>query len=193
MGCLEALADGALERVPGDESVLVLSSSFAHPDPAWPLHGLIELRDGEGKVADGFDSERLVIDADFAGLREGPTRIAPGLVSFSLAVPAGSGGKTLRLRVMFDDEPLLARDVPVAVDRTLSRELPTARGGCNVAPPARDVPWGFGAMLAVAALVSFGRSKLRQIHHRRVRLERRDVGVERVRRIDSLEMRSDHE
>lgn len=193
MGCLEALADGALERVPGDESVLVLSSSFAHPDPTWPLQGLIELRDDEGKVADGFEPERLVIDADFASVHEGPARIAPGLVSFSLAVPAGSGGKTLRLRVAFDDAPLLARDVPVAVDRTLSRELPTARGGCNVAPPARDVPWGLGVMLAVAALVSFARSKLRQVHHRRVWFERRHVGVERVRRIDSLEMRSDHE
>jgi hypothetical protein len=135
----------------------------------------------------------LVIDADFATLDEAPARIAPGLVSFSLAVPAGSGGKTLRLRVTFDDEPLLARDVPVAVDRSLSRELPTARGGCNLSPPARDVPWGLGVMLAAAALVSLARLKLRQVHHRRVRLERRHVGVERVRRIDSLEMRSDHE
>jgi subtilisin family serine protease len=151
MGALEALAAGALERLPGKESVLVLSSSFAHPDPGWPLEGLIELRDDEGRIADGFEPARLSIAADFAVVHGGLRRVAPGLMSFSLRVPARSGGKTLRLRVTFDGEPLLARDVPVAVDRPLSQELPTARGGCALALPARG---GLPVLMACALLAA---------------------------------------
>ena len=193
MGALEALADGALEREPGSESVLVLASSYAHPDPSWPLQGLLELRDDEGRVADGFELERLSIDADFAAIGEGPTRVAPGLVAFSLKVPPGSGGRTLHLRVKFDGEPLLARDVPVAVDRTLSREMPTARGGCGVAPRPRGDAW-FAVVLFVALLLARrARSQLREVDRRRVRLERRHVRIERVLGVDSLQMRPDHE
>lgn len=153
MGALEALAAGALEHLPGSESVLVLASSFAHPDPEWPLEGRIELRDDEGRIADGFDPERLAVDADFAALRD-LRRVAPGLMAFSLRVPAGSGGKTLRLRVTFDDRAFLARDVPVAVDHSLSEELPTARGGCAFAPSKRgDLPLHLACALLVAALL----------------------------------------
>jgi len=159
MGALEALAAGALERLPGGESVLILASSFAHPDPGWPLEGLIELRDDDGQIADGFDPGRLALDADFAVAREGLRRVAPGLMAFSLRVPAGSGGKTLRLRVTFDGEALLARDVPVAVDHALSEELPTARGGCSVAPPARG---GAALILACALLSAFGLRRARR-------------------------------
>jgi MYXO-CTERM domain-containing protein len=159
-GSLEALADGALERVPGSESRLVLASSFAHPDPAWPLEGLLELRDDEGRVADGFDLERLTIEPDLAAFELAPTRLAPGLVRFLLRLPAGAGGKTLRLRVTFDGETLLARDVPVAVDHALSEEAPVARGGCNVAPGSgRTAPSVAFALLGVVALVRASRRR----------------------------------
>ena len=154
MGSLEALAAGALERVPGSESVLVLASSFAHPEPTWPLRGLIELRDDEGRIADGFDPERLSFDADFAVMAEDLRRVAPGLMAFSLQVPAGSGGKTLRLRVTFDGETLLARDVPVAVDHTLSQQTPTARGGCALATAPRGAaPRALSAAVFATALL----------------------------------------
>jgi subtilisin family serine protease len=154
-GSLEALADGALERVPGSETRLVLASSFAHPDPSWPLEGLLEVRDDNGRVADGFDLERLRIDPHFAAFEVPPIRLAPGLVRFALNVPAGAGGKTLRLRVAFDGEALLARDVPVAVDHALSEQAPTARGGCSVT--RRSEPFSPAAAFALLVAVVLGR------------------------------------
>jgi subtilisin family serine protease len=159
-GSLEALADGALDRVPGAESRLVLASSFAHPDPSWPLEGLLELRNDDGRVADGFDLTRLVIEPDFASFEAAPTRIAPGLVGFALRTPAGTGGKTLRLRVTFDGEVLLARDVLVAVDHALSEEAPTARGGCSVGRGERSAASLAFALLGVMALARASRRRL---------------------------------
>ena len=48
--------DSPALRVPGAQSWLALSESYAHPDPSWPFIGYVELRDDDGNIADGFDA-----------------------------------------------------------------------------------------------------------------------------------------
>jgi subtilisin family serine protease len=151
---LEALDEGMLERVPGSGTELLPASSYAHPDPSWPLDGLVEVRDDQGSIADGFDAARLALFADGGSVTQPLARVAPGLWSFAVTAPAGSGGRTLSLSVRFDGHELTARTVPIAVDHATAGTLPSARGGCSVAVGAvrpRDAgafaPFGaFGAL-----------------------------------------------
>jgi subtilisin family serine protease len=153
---LEALAEGMNERAPGSATQLVLSESFAHPDPGWPLQALLEVRDDDDHVADGFDAARLGVQVSGAVLTLPPQRIAPGLFRFECAAQAESGGTSLSIDVRFDGRALVHRTVPIAVDHALATTLPSARGGCAVVSSGADARSGtvlrvFAALLGVAA------------------------------------------
>jgi subtilisin family serine protease len=139
-------------RIPGGQSWLALSESYAHPDPGWPFVGYVELRDDDGNVADGFDQNRLGLSADPATLSEGLTRVAPGFYRFTLTAPAGSGGELLRLLVSFDGQPIAQRDVPIAVDRWVADDGVSARGGCAVGG-SRGARASVGASLVALVLL----------------------------------------
>jgi subtilisin family serine protease len=151
---LEALDAGMLERQPGNASELLLASSYAHPDPSWPLEGLAELRDEAGQIADGFDASRLALLADGATVSEPLTRLAPGLWHFSVVAPAGSGGQSLALALRFDGRELTSAEVPIAVERALADTLPSARGGCMLAGAARGP--ADGDFVSIAGLLACG-------------------------------------
>jgi MYXO-CTERM domain-containing protein len=134
---LQALTEGMALRTPGRGSELVLSESYAHPDPSWPLQGLVELRDDAGDIVDGFDPRRLTLEPRGATFAEPLTRLAPGLWRFAVAAPAGSGGRTLTLTLRYDGRSVTARSLPIAVDRALSSGAVSARGGCALAGGGR--------------------------------------------------------
>ena len=113
-------------------SWLALTASYAHPDPEWPLVGLVELRSSDAGIADGFDPKRLRLELREASAVEPLVRVAPGLWRFAIVAPAGSGGGELSLKVFFDDGLLLERSVPIAVDRWLVGGEVDARGGCTL-------------------------------------------------------------
>jgi subtilisin family serine protease len=144
---LQALSEGATLRTPGRGTELVLSESFAHPDPTWPLRGLIELRDDAGDIVDGFDARRLTLAVRGVNLTEPLSQLAPGLWRFTVAAPEGSGGRTLRLAVLFDGHEVTARSLPIAVDRALANGFVSARGGCALGRPH---PPGATASLGLA-------------------------------------------
>ena len=149
---LEALAEGMNERVPGSATELVLSESFAHPDPSWPLEALLEVRDDHDHVADGFDVGRLEVKVSGALLVERLQRLASGLFRFVVAAEAQSGGTSLTIDVRFDGRSLVQRSVPIAVDHALATTLPSARGGCSVVrEPGETFP--HAALVAMAALL----------------------------------------
>ncbi len=126
-----------------------LASTYAHPDPDWPLVGVLELRAADGSIADGFDAARLKLMVAPAHITTPLTRVAPGLWRFAAAAPAGSGGGELRLDVTWDDQVLIERKLPIAVDRWIASDGVDARGGCNVA--GRNSPWSaIGAVVALA-------------------------------------------
>jgi len=136
MGTLAVLEadDSPLQQVPdADQSWISLAESYAHPDPNWPLEGVLELRATDESIVDGFAKKRLRLELE-GGTASAPlTRVAPGLWRFSVSAPAGSGGSTLTLRVRFDGALLLSRSIPVAVDRWVADGGVAARGGCSVA------------------------------------------------------------
>jgi subtilisin family serine protease len=150
---LEALDEGAVERLPGAATTLVVSSSYVHPDPTWPLEALLELRDDADHIADGFDSRRLSFDLTGGTFLERPLRIAPGLWRFTVTAPAESGGTTLTLGARFDGRLLAHQTLPIAVDHALSTTVPSARGGCVLAPARTASSFPFAPLLLAAAFL----------------------------------------
>jgi MYXO-CTERM domain-containing protein len=159
---LEALAAGDAARLPGNHTEITLADAFVHPDPSWPLEGLVAVRDDAGRIADGFAESRLTLQIggdSGAHLVETPQRLAPGLYRFRVAAPAGSGGRVLSLAVRFDARVIASTVLPVAVDPALASEAPAARGGCGLttAKPPAGAPFVFG----LTALLVLGRRRRR--------------------------------
>ena len=138
-------------RVPTARSWLTLSASSAQPDPTWPVTGYLDLRDDAGKLADGFDPERLHLKAQPATVREPLTRIAPGFFRFAVSAPPDAGGRTMQLAVRFDDQLIASAALPIA---RLPDEAASASGGCGVggANTNSRAALGVGVLLALAAL-----------------------------------------
>ncbi|HEX6274360.1 MAG TPA: S8 family serine peptidase [Polyangiaceae bacterium] len=149
---LDAFNPNAAEREPGEGTRLVLGASFAHPDPTWPLEGLLLVRGDSGRIAD-VSSSRLSLVVNGADVVRGLTRSAPGLFSFALAAPAGSGGRTLSVALRVDGRTLVERSVPIAVDPALVGARPSARGGCAMVAsggsPVAFLVAGLAALLAL--------------------------------------------
>jgi hypothetical protein len=149
-GALLALEarDGDIVREPSiAHSWVALASSFARPDPDWPLSGSVLVRDTNGAPADNFEFERLRIEPGLGLIKDPLHRVGPGLFRFAIAAPADSGGQRLRFRVLLDDQVLAERDLPIAVDRSVARGAIDARGGCSFATGG-----GAASFLWIAAL-----------------------------------------
>ncbi len=161
-GALSVATAGASPalRVPGSKSWLALSESYAHPDPNWPFVGFVELRDDAGAIADGFDDSRLRLVAAPATISENLTRVASGFYGFTVNAPAGSGGSTLHLQVLFDDQPIVTQDVPIAVDRWVANDGVSTRGGCALGP----MNAGSGAVWASAFALGLALAIRRRRH-----------------------------
>ena len=178
------------------QSWLVLANDYAHPDPGWDLAGLVQLRTAAGTLAYGFDPDRLELEVEPGEINSPLSRIGPGLWSFAVAAPAGSGGGNVQLRIVFDGRPLLQRNVPVGVDRNVVERGVTARGGCAVARSSTplDLRSFTGWLLLVLGGLRRRRgSQRRQIDGATVALERRDIGIERGGGIDPPDVGPGHQ
>jgi hypothetical protein len=154
-GTLAALIaeDSPIQRLPSAISRIVLAASFIHPDASQPLSGLLELRDADDLVADGFDERRLLLEVKGGVLSQAPSRLAPGLYGFQVTAPEGSGGEDLDLELSFDGQTLARRRVPVGVDRWVAEGEPIAQGGCAIDGHGASAGSLLGALLlAVGAL-----------------------------------------
>ena len=110
------------------------------------------MRDAQGNIADGFDASRLRLSATPALVTEPLTRVAPGFYSFAVAAPTDTGEQTLQLAVYFDDQPIVAKDLQIAVDRWVADDGVSARGGCELATPPQRSPGAACAAGLIAAL-----------------------------------------
>jgi hypothetical protein len=146
-------------RAPGRPSRLVLADSMARPDAGWPLTGLAMLRDDDGRVADGFDPGGLSLAVD-GGTASALARVAPGLYRFAVTTPPGSGGRELAVALRFEGRTLASEHVPIAVDRALATNVPSAFGGCAVVA-SRGEHGGFfwGWVLVVGGAVRWRRAR----------------------------------
>jgi subtilisin family serine protease len=149
---LEALQPAASRDPAASASFLVLADDYAHPDPDWPLRGLVTLRTAQGHVAGGVDPGRIRLETSPARIVEPLVETAPGLLAFAVAARSGTGGGRLRLRVLLDGEPLLERTIPIAVDHSLAEGSATARGGCSASRGAASPAALWVALCAIGLL-----------------------------------------
>jgi len=130
-----------------------------HPDPAQPLQGLLELRDDKDRIADGFDERRLSLEASLGELTQAPTRLAPGLYGFELTAPAGSGGKSIALKLSYDGNLLGEERMPIGTDRWIAEGSPLARGGCSFGRTPRTRAGAATALLGLLLLAARRRAR----------------------------------
>jgi hypothetical protein len=154
LGTLAALEaeDSPLRRDPSRQSRIALAASFIHPDPTQPLHGLLELRDANDRVADGFDERRLELHVEGGSLSARPTRVTAGLYGFEVSAPEGSGGRQLVLTLRYDGQALAQRRVPIGTDRWAAEGEAIAHGGCSVAQ-CLSLPGAWLPTVLLAALL----------------------------------------
>lgn len=139
-----------------------LARSFVPPDPALPLDGLVVLRGPDDEPARGFPAGRLVLEAPGAA-SVSFVSVSEGLWRLAVAMPEGSGGERLDLRLRYDGRLLAERSVPVGVDPHAAQSGFRASGGCSVA--RSRVSGGFGAgffAFGSVALVALGRPRRRR-------------------------------
>ena len=151
-------------RVPTTRSWLTLSASSAHPDPAWPVTGYLDLRDDSGALADGFDPARLHLSARPATVQEPLTRVAPGFFRFVVSGPAAAGGQTMQLALSFDDQLIASAKLPI---ERLPDEAASVSGACGVGGTSGNSGAALGVCL-LSALVSLRARRARYPRRRRL-------------------------
>lgn len=146
----ELLGRPMLREPDAERSWVVMSAPYARPDPRRPVCGHLETRTKDKLVADGFDAGILSLAVEGARVTQDLTRLAPGLWTFCVAAPAGSGGGTLRVQARYGDVTLgEPQSLPVGVDPFAAREGAVALGGCATSPArASALPlWLAGLLL----------------------------------------------
>lgn len=99
-----------------DKSWYVLSSTYARPDPTWPVWGTIELRRADGSVASGLDGTLLEVVVTGGSLVKPLDKVRHGMWRFAAAAPRGAFGTTLTVDVLYDGVSLGKRELPVGTD-----------------------------------------------------------------------------
>ena len=117
-----------------DSSVMTLSESYAVADGSTPITATLELRTSGGHRASLFDSSRLQAIAVLGGqpLEAAIVRgLAPGLFTFTVAIPPGHPNETLTLGATFDGADVVPEaTIPVALDAWTAGYPPYVGGGC---------------------------------------------------------------
>ncbi|MBW2527570.1 MAG: S8 family serine peptidase, partial [Deltaproteobacteria bacterium] len=139
LGALDVLEAQDDERRQADPawSYFVLSSPYARPDPSWPVHGLVQLRTGDGGVA-VHPTVRPSLHVDGGTVVQPLTLVRGGMWRFTVAAPSGSGGEVLRIEVRYRGASLGVKALPIGADQWIAESGITARGsGCTVATAGR--------------------------------------------------------
>ncbi len=144
LGALAALAgEEAASGSPPDPAVSfwTLSTSYARPDPSWPVVGVVQLRRADGTLASGLDGSLLQLEVTGGLVQKAPTKVRHGTFTFTVAGRRGTEGTEMNVRVLYDGVPLGdARVLPVGGDAFSATEDPQALGGCA----CEIVGWGSG-------------------------------------------------
>ena len=138
LGALEALdemsqPDSALPDAAA--SWMTLSEDFVPADGSTPLTATLELRTAKGTRATLFDDVRLRPVALLNGVDLAPPVVrgeAPGLFTFTVTVPSGSGNESLTLGATFDGVAIVpTATIPVSLDPWTAGYPSFAEGGCS--------------------------------------------------------------
>jgi MYXO-CTERM domain-containing protein len=137
-------------------SWMSLSDNYLHPDARWSVGGTVELRAGDGSLADGFDAHRLTVSASNAVITEPLSRVDAGLWHFAVTGSPDSGAGSVDVDVRFDGVSLGEqgtklsghRTLPVGADLWTAAGTARAYGGCSTSAPTNGrVTWPALALL----------------------------------------------
>ncbi|MDB4994288.1 MAG: Ser-type protease, partial [Myxococcaceae bacterium] len=189
LDALDQMHTPALYLPSASRSWLTLSADYASADASTAITAIIELRTEDGQHrADFFDARRLQPFATLDGqpIAALPTivRRGPGVYSYELTPPRGSGGSSLTLGATFDGTLIVAtKTVPVGADIWTANYPSYGRGGCSCDVIGARGPlgqereaWSLALVAAIAVLTARSRAK------------RSSRGAPTRRRRDRLEM-----
>jgi subtilisin family serine protease len=160
----ELLGRPMLREPDARRSWVVMGSPYARPDPNWPVCGFLETRMADGTLADGFDAGLLSLRAQPVVMKRELARVAPGLWTFCVAAPSGSGGESMQLEVRYRGERLgEVQHLPIGVDPFVAFEGVVPRGGCSMSAHG-TTGWGV-LLLSLLALSARPRPRVIGRHH----------------------------
>jgi subtilisin family serine protease len=189
LDALEQMRTPALYLPSAGKSWITLSADYAAADASTAITAIVELRTQDGQHrADFFDTQRLqpfvAIDGKRTLAAPAIVRRGPGLYSYEIAAPPGSGGSSLTLGATFDGSLIVApKTVPIGADIWTANYPSSARGGCTCDVPGATRREG-GQGVLVAAGLAAAMAALRA----RSRATRSTRGAPTRRRPDRLEM-----
>lgn len=146
-----------------------LSTSYARPDPSWPVHGLVQLRRSDGTLASGLDGSGLALEVEGGLVQRAPVKVRHGTFAFTVSGRRGGGGSEMRVRVLHDGVPIGETKVlPMGGDAFAATEPMQALGGCDCsagagATSSRDASRALAAVVVVALAVARRRSSERSV------------------------------
>ena len=149
-GARQALADEPKGGPAPDltKSWYTLSSSYAQPDPAFPVWGTIELRRADGSLASGLDGTMLSVVVKNGEIVRPLVKVRHGLFRFAVAGAAGHVGEALTLDVRYGEGSLGARTLPIGTDVWTTDGVVDAVGGCAIVSDAAKGGWASGLVVA---------------------------------------------
>lgn len=139
-----------------------LSSSYARPDPTWPVWGTIQLRRENGSIAGGVDGSKIGLSLRGGGMIYQPlTRVRPGLFQFAIAGLEADFGRELVLDVTYAGTSLGSRTLPVGVDvwQANDRSLGADSGGCACSAAGERRDLSAPTLIAIAAAIAVARRR----------------------------------
>jgi hypothetical protein len=164
---LELLGRPMMREPDPKRSWMALSSAYARPDGLLPVCGHVETRAADGAPADGFDAGLLSLHLVQAVQLQPLTRIAPGLWTFCVGAPKGSGGRTMHVQVRYRQAVLgEPQSLPIGVDAFIANDGVEPRGGCAVARDRTGSTQRWAAVWLVALVLGARRKRatVRQLY-----------------------------
>jgi uncharacterized protein (TIGR03382 family) len=159
-GALDALARMRDPRtlLPSlERSWVTLSSDYAPADGSTAVTAILELRTQDGHRADLLgDRLRAAVRLDGEELASPPlVRKGPGLYTFAVLPPTGTGGSSLAIGATFDGVDIVPpKTLPIATDIWASEYSASTKGGCATSPARAPGTLALaGVLLALAGLV----------------------------------------
>lgn len=131
-------------------SRLSFANTFLYPNPELSVDMLALLRDDEGNPLPArLDDYKILTEIAEAEL----VRASPGVLTARVRAPRGAGGKTAKVRLLYQGREVLAGDLPIGPDPTTAVLGFDVQGGCVMSPAPARTNAPFALLLAVSASV----------------------------------------
>ncbi len=143
------------------KSWYTLSSPYAQPNDAFPVWGTIELRRADGSLASGLDGTLLSVAVKNGAVVRPLVKVRHGLFRFAVAGAAGHVGEAMTVNVLYGNDSLGVRTLPIGTDVWTADGVVDAVGGCSLSVAAGRAGWASGLAVACGLALAFARRRAR--------------------------------